>query len=140
VVIAEDGVVVDLYKGRAKIVGAVQAGYVYVDGASVGDVTEASLKDRRILGEEGFISVVVAVDSNTGKILGDPEIHTRGAGIGATAYDDVIDKIQDSLDKAARDGVNDPHQLRQLIRRSTGRWVNDTYRRRPMIIPVLVEV
>jgi ribonuclease J len=111
-----------------------------VDGASVGDVTEASLKDRRILGEEGFISVVVAVDSNTGKILGDPEIHTRGAGIGATAYDDVIDKIQDSLDKAARDGVNDPHQLRQLIRRSTGRWVNDTYRRRPMIIPVLVEV
>ncbi|MEE2035697.1 ribonuclease J [Nocardiopsis sp. CT-R113] len=140
IIIAEDGVVVDLHKHRAKIVGAVQAGYVYVDGSSVGDVTDASLKDRRILGEEGFISVVVAVDSGTGKILGEPEIHTRGAGIGAAAFDDVIDKIQDSLDKAARDGVNDPHQLRQLIRRNTGRWVNDTYRRRPMIIPVLVEV
>ncbi|MDE3720018.1 ribonuclease J [Nocardiopsis sp. N85] len=140
IVIAEDGVVVDLHKNRAKIVGAVQAGYVYVDGSSVGDVTDAALKDRRILGEEGFISVVVAVDSTTGKILGEPEIHTRGAGIGADAYDDVIDRLQDALDKAAKDGVNDPHQLRQLIRRSTGRWVNDTYRRRPMIIPVLVEV
>ncbi|WP_159939804.1 MULTISPECIES: ribonuclease J [unclassified Nocardiopsis] len=140
IVIAEDGVVVDLYKQRAKITGAVQAGYVYVDGSSVGDITDAALKDRRVLGEEGFVSVVVAVDSNTGKILGEPELHTRGAGIGADAYDDVIDRIQAVLDKAAQDGVNDPHQLRQLIRRSTGRWVNETYRRRPMIIPVLVEV
>ncbi|MBE3001408.1 ribonuclease J [Nocardiopsis sp. HNM0947] len=140
IVIADDGVVVDLHKNRAKIVGAVQAGYVYVDGSSVGDVTDAALKDRRILGEEGFISVVVAVDSNTGKILGEPEIHTRGAGIKPDAFDDVIDRLQDALDKAAADGVSDPHQLRQLVRRNAGRWVNDTYRRRPMIIPVLVEV
>ncbi|WP_017611130.1 ribonuclease J [Nocardiopsis xinjiangensis] len=140
IVIAEDGVVVDVYKNRAKIVGAVQAGYVYVDGSSVGDVTDAALKDRRILGEEGFISVVLAVDSNTGKILGEPEIHTRGAGLKPDAFDDVIDKLQDALDKAASDGVNDPHQLRQLVRRNAGRWVNETYRRRPMIIPVLVEV
>ena len=140
IVISEDGVVVDLYKNRAKIVGAVQAGYVYVDGSSVGDVTDAALKDRRILGEEGFISVVVAVDSSTGKILGEPEIHTRGAGLKPDAFDDVIDKLQDALDKAASDGVNDPHQLRQLVRRNAGRWVNETYRRRPMIIPVLVEV
>ena len=140
IVIAEDGMVVDLYKNRAKIVGVVQAGYVYVDGSSVGDVTDAALKDRRILGDEGFISIVVAVDSSTGKILGEPEIHTRGAGIRPDAYDDVIDRIQIALDKAAADGVNDSHQLRQLIRRNAGRWVNDTYRRRPMIIPVLVEV
>ena len=140
IVIAEDGVVVDVYKNRAKIVGAVQAGYVYVDGSSVGDVTDAALKDRRILGEEGFISVVLAVDSNTGKILGEPEIHTRGAGLKPDAFDDVIDKLQDALDKAASDGVNDPHPLRQLVRRNAGRWVNETYRRRPMIIPVLVEV
>ena len=140
IVIAEDGVVVDLYKNRAKIVGAVQAGYVYVDGSSVGDVTDAALKDRRILGEEGFISVVVAVDSNTGKILGEPEIHTRGAGLKPDAFDDVIDRLQNVLDKAASDGVSDPHQLRQLVRRNAGRWVNETYRRRPMIIPVLVEV
>ncbi len=140
IIIAEDGVVVDLYKNKASVVGAVQAGYVYVDGSSVGDVTDAALKDRRILGDEGFISIVVAVDSSTGKILGEPEIHTRGAGIRPDAYDDVIDRIQIALDKAAADGVNDSHQLRQLVRRNAGRWVNDTYRRRPMIVPVLVEV
>lgn len=77
IVIAEDGVVVDLVKGKAKIVGKVQAGYVYVDGLSVGGVTEASLKDRRILGDEGFISVFVVVDSSTGKIVSGPSIHSR---------------------------------------------------------------
>ncbi|GAA1751746.1 MULTISPECIES: ribonuclease J [Streptomonospora] len=138
--LAEDGVVVDLHKGRARITGKVQAGYVYVDGASVGDVTESALKDRRILGEEGFISVIVAVDSTSGKIVGEPEIHTRGAGIGVEAYDEVIPKVQDSLEKAASDGITDPHQLRQLVRRGIGRWVNETYRRRPMIVPVIVEI
>ena len=77
-VLAEDGVVVDLVDGRASIVGAVPCGYVYVDGSSVGDVTDASLKDRRILRDEGFISVVVVVDSVTGKVSGGPEIHARG--------------------------------------------------------------
>ncbi|GAB3204841.1 ribonuclease J [Marinactinospora thermotolerans] len=140
VVIAEDGVVVDLHKGRARIVGAVPAGYVYVDGTSVGDVTESALKDRRILGEEGFISVIVAVDSQSGKIIGEPEIHTRGSGIDVDAYDEVIPKIQDALEQAAADGITDPAQLRQLVRRGIGRWVNETYRRRPMIVPVVVEI
>ncbi len=72
IVIAEDGVVVDLIDGKAKIVGKVQAGYVYVDGLSVGDVTETSLKDRRILGDEGIISVFLVVDSTSGKIVGGP--------------------------------------------------------------------
>ncbi|KIH99942.1 ribonuclease [Streptomonospora alba] len=138
--LAEDGVVVDLHKGRARITGKVQAGYVYVDGTSVGDVTESALKDRRILGEEGFISVIVAVDSTSGKIVGEPEIHTRGAGIDVEAYDEIIPKIQDSLENAASDGITDPHQLRQLVRRGVGRWVNESYRRRPMIVPVIVEV
>ncbi|GAA2002050.1 ribonuclease J [Nocardiopsis rhodophaea] len=138
--IAEDGVVVDLHKGRARITGAVPAGYVYVDGSSVGDVTESALKDRRILGEEGFISVVVAVDTASGKIVGEPEIHTRGAGIDVDAYDEIIPKLQDSLERAAADGITDPTQLRQLVRRGTGRWVNENYRRRPMIVPVIVEV
>jgi len=140
VVIAEDGVVVDLHQGRARITGVVQAGYVYVDGTSVGDVTEAALKDRRILGEEGFISVVVVVESTTGKLIGEPQIHTRGAGIDVEAYDDVIPKIQETLERAAAEGVNDTAQLRQLVRRSIGRWVSESYRRRPMLVPVVVEV
>jgi ribonuclease J len=140
IVIAEDGVVVDLVGGKASVVGMVQCGYVYVDGLSVGEVTEASLKDRLILGDEGFVSVVIVVDSTSGKLVAGPEIHARGAGIDESAFDVVRPLLEEAMARAAADGVNDVHQLRQLVRRTVGKWVSDNYRRRPMIIPVLVEV
>jgi ribonuclease J len=139
-VLAEDGVVVDLVDGRARIVGKVPCGYVYVDGSSVGDVTESSLKDRRILRDEGFISVVVVVDSVTGKVQGGPEIHARGFAEDDSVFDDVRGRIEVALDKAASEGIGDSRQLEQLVRRTVGKWVSDTYRRRPMIIPLVVEV
>src|SRR5215469_12822176 len=140
IVIAEDGVVVDLVGGRAAIVGAVECGYVYVDGLTVGEVTEASLKDRRILGEEGFVSVIIVFDTSSGKVVGGPEIHARGSGIDETAFADVLPKVEEALALAASDGISDAHALRQLARRVIGKWVSDNYRRRPMIIPVVVEV
>jgi ribonuclease J len=140
IVIAEDGVVVDLVDGKASITGAVPCGYVYVDGLTVGEVTESQLKDRRILGEEGFISVIMVVDASSGKVVGGPEIHARGAGIDETAFSGVLPKVEEALARAADDGVTDTHALRQLARRVIGKWVSDNYRRRPMIIPVVVEV
>jgi ribonuclease J len=140
IVVAEDGVVVDLVDGQASIVGSVPCGYVYVDGLSVGEVTESSLKDRRILGEEGFVSVVIVVDSTQGKLVAGPEIHARGSGIDDAAFSEVRPRIEEALAFAAEDGISDAHQLTQLVRRVVGRWVNENYRRRPMIIPVLVEV
>jgi len=140
IVIAEDGVVVDLVGGRISVAGIVPCGYIYVDGLSVGEVTEASLKDRLILGEEGFISVVVVVDSTSGKLVAGPEIHARGAGIDDAGLAEVRPLIEDALAGAAREGITEEHQLRQLVRRTVGRWVSDSYRRRPMIIPVVVEV
>ncbi|WP_395108743.1 ribonuclease J [Actinomadura sp. SCN-SB] len=140
IVIAEDGVVVDLVDGRASIVGAVPAGYVYVDGLSVGEVTETSLKDRRILGEEGFVSIVVGVDSTSGKLVAGPEIHARGAGIMNEDFDEVIERIEAALQEAGADGVNDTNQMSRLVRRTVGKWVNENYRRRPMIVPVVVEI
>jgi ribonuclease J len=140
IVLAEDGVVVDLVDGKASIVGAVPCGYVYVDGVEVGDVGESTLKDRRILGDEGFISVTVAVDSVTGKIAGGPQIAARGFTDDPAAFDAALVLIEAELDRAASEGVADPHQLAQGVRRVLGRWVSDTYRRRPMIIPVVVEV
>jgi ribonuclease J len=140
IVIAEDGVVVDLVNGKASVVGDVQAGYVYVDGLSVGEVTEASLKDRLILGDEGFVSVIIVVDSSTGKMVAGPEIHARGSGIDDSAFGEVRPRLEEALAAAAADGINDAYQLRQLVRRSVGRWVSDNYRRRPMIIPVVIEV
>jgi ribonuclease J len=140
VVIAEDGVVVDLVDGRASVVGKVACGYVYVDGLSVGEVTESSLKDRRILGEEGFVSVVIVVDSTTGKLVAGPEIHARGSGIDDASFAEVRPRLDEALARAAADDIHDPHQLGQLVRRTVGRWVSDNYRRRPMIIPVVIEV
>jgi ribonuclease J len=139
VVVAEDGVVVDLVDGRARVAGKVDVGYVFVDGASVGDLTESSLKDRRILGEEGFISVIVVVDSVSGKVSGGPEIHARGFAEDDSTFDAIKQPIIDALDRAVRDGVDDSYQLQQTVRRVVGRWVNSTHRRRPMIIPVVIE-
>jgi len=140
IVIAEDGVVVDLVDGKIAVTGSVPCGYVYVDGMSVGEVTEASLKDRLILGDEGFVSVVVVVDSTNGKLVAGPEIHARGSGIDDAAFAEVRPLVEETLVRAAADGISEVHQLRQMIRRTTGRWVSDNYRRRPMIIPVVVEV
>jgi ribonuclease J len=139
VVLAEDGVVVDLAAGFARVVGAVPCGYVYVDGSNVGGVAEASLKDRRILGEEGFISVVVVVDSVTGKVTGGPEIHARGFAEDDSVFDEIRPQVADALEQAATGGGADTYQLQQTIRRTIGRWVSARYRRRPMIIPVVVE-
>jgi ribonuclease J len=139
VVIAEDGVVVDLLDGVARIAGKVSCGYVFVDGSSVGDITESSLKDRRILGEEGFISVIVVVDSVTGKVAGGPEIHARGFVEDDSTFDEIKPAIIDALDTAVGDGVDDTYQLQQTIRRVVGRWVSNKHRRRPMIIPVVLE-
>jgi ribonuclease J len=139
VVIAEDGVVVDLIDGVAKIVGKVDCGYVFVDGSSIGDITEDSLKDRRILGEEGFISVIVVIDSQTGKVVSGPEIHARGFAEDDTTFEEIVDPIVAALDKAVSEGVADAYQLQQTIRRVVGRWVSGKHRRRPMIIPVVLE-
>ena len=139
VVIAEDGVVVDLVDGVASVAGKVDCGYVFVDGSSVGDITESDLKDRRILGEEGFISVIVVIDSSSGKVAGGPEIHARGFAEDDSVFEDVKPAIIDALDKAVADGATDAYQLQQTVRRVIGRWVSNTHRRRPMIIPVVVE-
>jgi ribonuclease J len=139
-VLAEDGVTVDLVDGVARVSGKVPCGYVYVDGASVGDITEASLKDRRILGDEGFISIFAVVDSSTGKVTGTLQAQARGAGIDDQQLSAVIPKIEEALADAAAEGVGDAYQLQQIIRRVVGKWVNDAYRRRPMILPVIIEV
>jgi ribonuclease J len=139
IVIAEDGVEVDLVGGQISVVGKVPCGYVYVDGLSVGEVTEASLKDRLILGDEGFLSVVVVVDSTSGKLVAGPEVHARGAGIDDASLAEVAPLVVEALAAAAKEGIDEVHQLRQIVRRTAGKWVSENYRRRPMIIPVVVE-
>ncbi|HYJ49451.1 MAG TPA: ribonuclease J [Microbacterium sp.] len=138
-ILGENGTVIDLKDGVAHVVGQLDLGFVYVDGSTVGEITEADLKDRRILGEEGFISVIVVVDAATGRIITGPEIHARGFAEDDTVFDDVKPKIAAALAEAARSGVRDPHALSQVVRRTIGRWVNQQLRRRPMIVPLVIE-
>jgi ribonuclease J len=139
VVVAEDGFVIDLVDSVATVVGQVPCGYVYVDGSSVGAITEADLKDRRILGDEGFISIIVVVDAASGKVVAGPEIHARGFAQSDEVFDQVKPRIIEAIRDAATSGAVDNHQLQQVVRRVVGRWVSESYRRRPMIIPLVVE-
>jgi len=138
-ILAEDGTVIDLRNGVARVVGQLDIGFVYVDGSSVGEITDADLKDRRILGEEGFISIIVVVEAATGRIVTGPEIHARGFAEDDAVFDAVKPKIASALADAAHNGVRDSHALAQVVRRTVGRWVNTSYRRRPMIVPLVIE-
>jgi len=140
IALCEDGDVVDLVDGRASIVGHVKSRYVYVDGLAVGDVGETLLTERKILGDGGFIAATVVVDSVTGKVVGGPTVSAKGFSEDPAVFDAVLPVITEALDRAAVDGISDPHQLQQIVRRTVGRWVNEAYRRRPMIVPTVVEV
>ena len=140
IVLCEDGDVVDLVDGHATLVGRLKTRYIYVDGLAVGDVGESLLTERRILGDGGFIAATVVVDSVTGKVVGDATVSARGFSEDPRVFEPVLPLITEALNRAAEDGISDPHQLQQVVRRTVGRWVNETYRRRPMIVPTVVEV
>jgi ribonuclease J len=140
VVIAEDGVVVDLIHGQARRTGRVEVGYVYVDGLSVGDVGESTLSDRLVLGEGGFISISVAVDSSTGRAVTRPKVSGRGFSDDPKALDAVVPLVENELSRTEMEGITDTHRIAQAVRRVVGRWVADTYRRKPMIVPTVIPV
>ena len=140
VLVVEDGVVVDLHEGEARVVGVQPVANVFVDGTTIGEVAEASVRDRRILAEDGFVSVVVVVDSTTGDIVSGPEIHARGLAEDDSAFDAIKPKIVEAVTEATRNGYDDTFALQQTIRRAIGPWLNRRLRRRPMIIPVVIEI
>ena len=139
-VVVENGIVVDLVEGRAQVSGAVPCGFVYVDSQSIGEITESTLKDRRILGEEGFISVVVVIDSQKGTIVAGPDIHARGFNEDPAMFDEVKNRIEKALAAAVAQGTNGTHQLSQVVRKTIGNWVGQEHRRKPMIVPLVIEV
>jgi ribonuclease J len=138
-IIGEDGTVIDLKDGVATVVGQLDLGYVYVDGSTVGEITEADLKDRRILAEEGFVSIFLAIDIQTGRVIVGPEMQARGFAEDEAVFDAVKPLIVKALVNAADNGTRDVHAFTQVVRRTVGRWVNSSHRRRPMIVPVVIE-
>ena len=137
--VGENGSVIDMTDGVATLTGQLDIGFVYVDGSTVGEITEADLKDRRILAEEGFISIFIAIDTQTGAIIVGPEIHARGFAPDDAVFDDVRPAIIKALEEASKNGTRDTQAFQQVVRRTVGRWVNTQHRRRPMIVPVVIE-
>ncbi|WP_278579811.1 ribonuclease J [Rothia aeria] len=142
VLLCESGTVVDMKDGVARIVGEVPCEYLYVDGRSVGAVTEDDLKDRRVLGEEGFVSVVSVIDRATKRVVTGPDVHARGIAEDDSVFDEITPKITAALEDAlhrAPQKVHTTQQLQQIVRRTLGAWVSRRLRRKPMIVPVVVE-
>ncbi|MEW6936943.1 ribonuclease J [Trueperella pyogenes] len=139
VLLAEDGSVIDMVDGRCAIVGEVPCGYVYVDGSSVGEIGEAELTDRRTLGEEGFIAIFAVIDVQERKVLTGPHIQARGMAEDDSVFEEILPDVRTALDEAIASESANTYQMQQAMRRVVGRWVARKLRRKPMIIPTVIE-
>jgi ribonuclease J len=141
VILCEDGDVVELSADDLRPIGRVPSGYLYVDGI-VGDVGQGVLRDRQKLAEEGVVVVVVTVDVQTGKVLVGPEIITRGwvyAPEAEDLLDEACDTVADAVEASLGKGVRDVEALERDVRRAAGKFVSERTKRRPMIVPVVME-
>lgn len=139
IVLAENGVSVDLVAGKASIAGAVTVGKMFVDGLITGDVGDATLGERLIL-SSGFVAVTVVVRRGTGKPVGPAHLYSRGFSEDPKALEPVARIVERELESLAADNVSDPTRIAQAVRRTVGKWVGDTYRRQPMIVPTVIEI
>jgi ribonuclease J len=143
VLVCEDGDVVTVTAEGADVERrAVPAGYMYVDGI-VGDISHGVLRDRRMLSEEGVVVVIVTVDKVTGEIVTGPEIVTRGWVYAPEAeglLEDAKQVVRASIADAAHEGATDFDTMRRHARKSLARFIDERTRRRPAVIPVVMEV
>lgn len=141
IVLAEDGDRLVLDDEGLRPVGRVPADYVYVHG-TVGDIGTGVLRDRRILADEGVVAVIVCVDAKRRQIVSGPEIATRGWVYEAESEEllsDMLERVKGAVRKAMSEG-SDRAGLERAMRRASGGFVSDRTRRRPMIVPVVLEV
>ncbi|CAN3128459.1 ribonuclease J [Mycobacterium sp. smrl_JER01] len=139
VVLAENGVSVDLVAGRAGIAGAVPVGKMFVDGLITGDVGDATLGERLIL-SSGFVAVTVIVRRGSGKVAAPAHLQSRGFSEDPKALEPVARRVEAELEHLASQNVTDPTRIAQAVRRTVGKWVGETYRRQPMIVPTVIEI
>jgi ribonuclease J len=139
VMLAENGVSVDLVNGVASIAGAVPVGKMFVDGLITGDVGESVVGERLTLAS-GFIAVTVVVHRGTGKPAGPAHLHSRGFSEDPKALEPAALKVQQELERLAGEQVTDTGRIAQAARRAVGKWVGEVYRRQPMIVPTVIEV
>ncbi|MGH3597166.1 MAG: ribonuclease J, partial [Mycobacterium sp.] len=139
IMLAENGVSVDLVAGKAGIAGAVPVGKMFVDGLIAGDVGDTTLGERLILAS-GFVAVTVVVRRGTGRPAAPPHMHSRGFSEDPKALEPAVRKVEAELESLVAENVTEPARIAQAVRRTIGKWVGDTYRRQPMIVPTVIEI
>lgn len=139
IVLAESGVSVDLMAGEARIAGAVPVGKMFVDGLITGDVGDATLGERLIL-SSGFVAITVVLHRGTGRRAAPPQLHSRGFSEDPKALEPAARKVEAELESLAAENITDPVRIAQAVRRTVGKWVGETYRRQPMIVPTVIEI
>jgi ribonuclease J len=139
ILLAENGVSVDLVAGRASIAGAVPVGKMFVDGLVTGDVGDITLGERLIL-SEGFVAVTVVLARGTGRLVTTPHLHSRGFSEDPKALEPAVRKVEAELESLVANNVTDPIRIAQGVRRTVGKWVGEAFRRQPMIVPTVIEV
>jgi len=141
VLVCTDGDQLVLDDDGLRVDATVPAGYLYVDGI-IGDVGHGVLRDRRVLAEEGVVVVVVTVDVATGAILTGPEVITRGwvyAPEAEPLLAECSEEVRQAVKESFVEGGTDIEALQKVVRRAAGRFVNESTKRRPMIVPVVME-
>ena len=143
VLVAESGSIVELSADDISVVGETDVSNVYVDGLTVGEESDATLRDRRHLAEGGVVITVVNVDRHTGKCLTDPDIITRGFVYASEAEDELLARARDTVRSVVESGDHPDHSaayLQKKIRNALGRRLFRETRRRPVILPIVTEV
>lgn len=139
VVLAQNGVVVDLVDGRARVVGQIQIGNLYVDGVTMGDIDAGVLEERTSLGEGGLIAITAVIDNRTGRLLERPTVQAKGFSEDAVAMmPEVTELVENTMTDLAGEGENDPYRMVQQLRRRVSRFVEQKWRRKPMIMPTVI--
>lgn len=139
VVLAQNGVVVDLVDGRAQVVGQLPVGHLYVDGTKMGDVDADVLADRTSLASGGLISITAVIDNRTGRLMESPRVDTKGfSDESRTMMPEVKELVETVMNDLAAEGENDPYRMVQQLRRKVSRFVEQKWRREPMILPTVV--
>jgi ribonuclease J len=139
ILLAENGVSVDLVSVKASIACAVPVGKMFIDGLITGDVGDITLGERLIL-SSGFVAVTVVVRRGTGQSVAPPHLHSRGFSEDPKALEPAVRKVEAELESLAAENVTDPIRIAQAVRRAVGKWVGETYRRQPMIVPTVLEI
>lgn len=139
IMLAENGVSVDLIGGKAAVAGAVPVGKMFVDGLVSGDVGETTLGERLTL-SSGFVAVTVVLRRGTGQVAAPPHLYARGFSEDPKALDPAVLRVEQELESLASDRVTDPVRIAQAVRRAVGKWVGEAYRRQPMIVPTVLEI